>query len=197
MTRTLSLTQHRHAFDRPAPVSGDGSSLERARDGDRDAFETFYRTHAPRVYALCLRLSADLTMANELTQDVFIRAWNALPEFRGEADVTTWLHRIAVNAMLQQRRGDRRRAARVALAEDDEGGRVLERGSVVPRDVGTAIDIERAIASLPAGVRRAFVLHDIEGFTHVEIAQMTGLAEGTLRAQLHRARQLLIEALKS
>jgi RNA polymerase sigma factor (sigma-70 family) len=197
MTRTLSLTQHRQAPDSRVPASGDGALMQRARDGDRDAFEALYRAHAARVYALCLRLTADVAQANELTQDVFIRAWRALPDFRGDAEIATWLHRIAVNAMLQQRRGDRRREARVALADDrDEDARALERGSTSARDVGTAIDLERAIASLPPGVRRAFVLHDVEGFTHGEIADMTGLAEGTLRAQLHRARQLLIEALR-
>jgi RNA polymerase sigma factor (sigma-70 family) len=197
MTRTLSLTHHRHTLDQRVPNTGDGALAQHAQRADRDAFEALYRAHAARVYALCLRLTADVAKANELTQDVFIRAWKALPDFRGEAEIATWLHRIAVNAMLQQRRGDRRREARVALAEDrDEDARALERGSTSAHDVGTAIDLERAIAALPPGVRRAFVLHDVEGFTHVEIAEMTGLAEGTLRAQLHRARQLLIEALR-
>ncbi|MDB4882627.1 MAG: polymerase sigma factor, sigma-70 family [Gemmatimonadetes bacterium] len=196
MTSTLSLVHHPQTFDQRRRSAGDAALVEHARDGDSDAFEALYRTHAARVYALCLRLTADVTRANELMQDVFIRAWHALPEFRGEADVATWLHRITVNAMLQQRRGDRRRTARVALADDrDDDARALAEGSASARDVGTAIDLERAIASLPPGVRRAFVLHDIEGYTHGEIADMTGLAAGTLRAQLHRARQLLIRAL--
>jgi RNA polymerase sigma-70 factor, ECF subfamily len=197
MTRTLSLTVHRRMLDERVPDPGDGAPTQRAQGTDRDAFEALYRAHAARVYALCLRLTADVAQANELTQDVFIRAWKALPDFRGEAEIATWLHRIAVNAMLEQRRGDRRREARIALADDrDEDARALERGSTSVHDVGTTIDLERAIAALPPGVRRAFVLHDVEGFTHVEIAEMTGLAEGTLRAQLHRARQLLIEALR-
>ena len=171
MTRTLSLSHHRHTLDQRVPDPDDGALAQRAQGTDRDAFEALYRAYAARVYALCLRLTADVAQANELTQDVFIRAWKALPDFRGEAEIATWLHRIAVNAMLQQRRGDRRREARVALAEDrDEDARALERGSTSA--------------------------HDVEGFTHVEIAEMTGLAEGTLRAQLHRARQLLIEALR-
>jgi RNA polymerase sigma-70 factor (ECF subfamily) len=195
MTRTLSLLQHQQSLDQRGRA-GDDALVQRARGGDRDAFELLYRTHAARVYALCLRLTADAVQANELTQDVFIRAWKALPEFRGEADITTWLHRIAVNAMLQQRRGERRRSAHIALADDrDDDALALEEGSAPPQDVGTAIDLERAIGSLPPGVRRAFVLHDIEGYTHEEIADMTGLAAGTLRAQLHRARQLLIKAL--
>jgi RNA polymerase sigma-70 factor (ECF subfamily) len=196
MTSALSLVHQRHTLEQGRRSASDGALVERAQRGDYDAFEALYRAHAPRVYALCLRLTADVTEANELTQDVFIRAWRALPEFRGDADIATWLHRIAVNAMLQRRRGDKRRTARIALADDhDEDARAAAEGSTSAQDVGTAIDLERAIASLPPGVRRAFVLHDVEGYTHGEIADMTGLAAGTLRAQLHRARQLLIKAL--
>ena len=135
--------------------------------------------------------------ARELVQDTFIHAWEALARFRGESSLTTWLHRIAVNALLERRRRDQRRTARVSLVEDEDD---VERapsagGFVAPTDVATAIDLERAIAALPPGVRRAFVLHEVEGYTHEEVAGMTGLATGTLRAQLHRARQLLIRAL--
>lgn len=179
-----------------AHAAGDESLAGRARRGDVSAFEDIYKAHSPRVYALCLRLTADPMQARELTQDVFVRAWEALPDFRGDANITTWLHRIAVNAMLTQRRTDRRRNARVSLVddEDDDSFAVLE-GSVSPHDVPAAVDLERAVASLPPGVRRAFVLHDVEGYSHDEIATMTGLAAGTLRAQLHRARQLLIRKL--
>ncbi|MEP6618181.1 MAG: sigma-70 family RNA polymerase sigma factor [bacterium] len=161
------------------------------------AFEELYRAHAGRVYALCLRLTADSAQARELTQDVFVRAWQALPEFRGEANITTWLHRIAVNAMLMKRRSDRRRTTRVALADDDLPlEHASARASAPTANVIDTIDLERAVAALPAGIRRAFVLHDVEGYSHEEIARMTGLAAGTLRAQLHRARQLLISRLK-
>ncbi|HEV7992928.1 MAG TPA: sigma-70 family RNA polymerase sigma factor [Gemmatimonadaceae bacterium] len=198
MSSVLSLVHpHDTAAERNGPA-GDDALVERARRGDVDAFELLYRAHSARVYALCLRLTGDSAKALELAQDVFIRAWEALPEFRGEASMTTWLHRIAVNAMLTRRRGDTRRTSRIALAEDDEDdARALAAGSSPARDVGTAIDLERAIASLPPGARRAFVLHDVEGYSHEEIAEMTGLASGTLRAQLHRARQLLMKALSS
>jgi RNA polymerase sigma-70 factor (ECF subfamily) len=196
MARVLPLVRHQEPVHAPPLAAGDDALVERARQGDVDAFEALYRTHAPRVYALCLRLTGEAAQANELSQDVFIRAWDALPEFRGDARMTTWLHRIAVNAMLTKRRGDRRRSARIGLAGDDEGdAREVASGSIAAPDVATAIDLERAIAALPPGVRRAFVLHDVEGYTHGEIAEMTGLASGTLRAQLHRARQLLIRAL--
>jgi RNA polymerase sigma-70 factor (ECF subfamily) len=170
----------------------------RAKTADVDAFEALYNEHAGRVYALCLRLTSNPVEARDLTQDTFVRAWEALPNFRGDANITTWLHRIAVNAMLMQRRSTRRRLSRVALVEDErDEADLVPQGSVAPADVGSAIDLERAIAALPPGVRRAFVMHDVEGYSHEEIAQMTGLAAGTLRAQLHRARQLLIQRLRS
>jgi RNA polymerase sigma-70 factor (ECF subfamily) len=177
--------------------AGEAAFVDRARRGEVDAFERLYHLHAGRVYALCLRLAGEPVEARELMQDTFVHAWEALPRFRGASSFTTWLHRIAVNALLERRRRDRRRTARVSLVEDEDD---VERapiagGFVAPTDVATAIDLERAIAALPPGVRRAFVLHEVEGYTHEEVAGMTGLATGTLRAQLHRARQLLIRAL--
>ena len=195
MARVLSLVRHQEPIEAARPAPSDDGVLERARRGDVDAFESLYRQHAGRVYALCLRLAADPVAARELTQDTFVRAWQALPRFRADASITTWLHRIAVNALLERRRGDRRRSARVSLVEDEDDGDGQTSGVVPAPDVATAIDLERAIGTLPPGVRRAFVLHDVEGYTHEEIATMTGLAAGTLRAQLHRARQLLKRAL--
>jgi len=171
--------------------------LQRARAGDLDAFEVIYRENAPRIFALCLRMTADRQRAQELTQDVFVRAWEGLPSFRGDAALTSWLHRIAVNVVLMDARANRRRVARVALAEDLDAERDADTadGFTPPVDVEQGIDLERAIANLPPGARRVFVLHDIEGYRHEEIARLTGTAEGTLRAQLHRARKLLMEAL--
>lgn len=181
--------------------------LERARAGDVDAFEQIYRREAGRVYAVCLRMTADALRARELTQSVFVRAWDRLPSFRGEAQLSSWLHRIAVNEVLLDVRSDRRRRARVVLSDDweDSGARdgesgarpgAREHGRSQPNlDAETRIDLDRAIAALPPGARTVFVLHDIEGYRHEEISRMTGAAEGTLRAQLHRARKLLMEAL--
>ena len=201
MASALSLvrpvvTSHPAGLAEREPA-GEDALIERARRGDVDAFELLYRTHSGRVHALCLRLAGEPMEARELVQDTFVHAWEALPRFRGESSLTTWLHRIAVNALLERRRRDRRRTSRVSLAEDDDEveGASLGGGSVPPTDVATAIDLERAIAALPPGVRRAFVLHEVEGYSHEEVAGMTGLATGTLRAQLHRARQLLIRAL--
>ena len=195
MARVLSLVQHQVSIESPRVTTNDDGLVDRARRGDVDAFELLYRMYVGRVYALCLRLAADPIVARELTQDTFVKAWEALPRFRADASLTTWLHRIAVNAMLERRRGEKRRAARVSLADDEDESETAVAAIVTAPDVATAIDLERAIGALAPGIRRAFVLHDVEGYTHEEIATMTGLAAGTLRAQLHRARQLLMRAL--
>jgi RNA polymerase sigma-70 factor, ECF subfamily len=195
LVRSAQTTQSSELASRE--LAGEAALVDRARRGDVDAFERLYQLHAGRVYALCLRLAGKPVEARELVQDTFVHAWEALPRFRGESSLTTWLHRIAVNALLERRRRDKRRSARVVLVddEDDFESASIASGFVAPADVATAIDLERAIAALPPGVRRAFVLHEVEGYTHEEVAGMTGLATGTLRAQLHRARQLLIKAL--
>ena len=174
------------------------SVVSRAQHGDVEAFEKLYREYAGRVFALCVRMSGDRVQAKELMQDVFVRAWERLGSFRHEASFGSWLHRLAVNVVLAGARSDRRREARVAPAEnlasaEAHRGHVRSGGAAV--DPGIAIDLERAIAALPPGARSAFVLHDVEGFSHAEIAALTGLAEGTIRAQLYRARRLLMEAL--
>lgn len=180
----------------------DARLVERARAGDVDAFEHVYRREVGRVYALCLRMTADATRAREVTQSVFIRAWDRLASFRGDSQLSSWLHRIAVNEVLVDARSDRRRRARVVLANDQtdddteaSGDAPALSGITLPDDTETRIDLERAISTLPPGARTVFVLHDIEGYRHEEISRMTGSAEGTLRAQLHRARKLLMEAL--
>jgi RNA polymerase sigma-70 factor (ECF subfamily) len=180
----------------------DARLIERARSGDVDAFEHVYRREVGRVYALCLRMTADAARARELTQSVFIRAWDRLASFRGDSQLSSWLHRIAVNEVLIEARSDRRRRARVILANDQADESAEEPGEApalsgftMPDDTETRIDLERAISALPPGARTVFVLHDIEGYRHEEISRMTGSAEGTLRAQLHRARKLLMEAL--
>jgi RNA polymerase sigma-70 factor (ECF subfamily) len=165
--------------------------VRRAQSGDSGAFELIYREHSPRVFALCLRLSGgSATDATELMQDVFIRAWRGLAKFRGDSAFSSWLHRLTVNAMLERARSDNRRTARVLSME--EPGPDL---AIVQDHPDVQIDLESAIASLPEGARIAFVLHEIEGYQHSEIAEQLGVAEGTVKAQLHRARKLLIKAL--
>jgi RNA polymerase sigma-70 factor (ECF subfamily) len=177
--------------DAPVQVPYVPPVVRRAQAGDVAAFEQLYRENVDRVFALCLRMSADRGRAEELTQDVFVRAWERLGSFEGRSAFSTWLHRMAVNVVLGEKRSDGARTARVMVTDDLEA---FDRphGS---HDPGNAMDLEKAIASLPPGARTVFVLHDVEGYRHEEIGKMHGLAVGTCKAQLHRARKLLREAL--
>src|SRR5213595_2731158 len=166
-----------------------------AASGDRLAFERLYRTHVNRVFSLCARMVADRVRAEELTQDVFVRAWEKLHLFRGESSFATWLHRLAVNVVLNDRKTEGRRRNRFE-EEDEEHGMDSYVGTVVmPLAPGDLLDLEGAITRLPPGARRVFTLHDVEGYKHEEIAEMLGVTTGATKAQLHRARRLLREAL--
>ena len=175
-----------------APHHGDERALvAQVQSGDLDAFEPLYRRHVDRVYALCLRMAGHTERARELTQDVFVRCWERIGSFRGESAFGTWLHRVAVNLVLEQQRSERRREARVEVRADLaelSGGAVID-------TAGHRLDLEAAIRALPPKARQVFVLHDIEGYTHTEIAALTGSAPGTMRAHLHRARKQLMEIL--
>ena len=162
-----------------------------AQAGDPDAFAEIYRANVGKVHALCLRMAGDAQEAADLTQDVFIRAWESLASFRGDSALSSWLHRLAVNAFLGARRTLGRRERRVMSVAEPE---MLERGGDTATPA-SGLDLERAIAGLPKGARLVFVLHDVEGYQHEEIARMTGIASGTSKAQLFRARRLLREAL--
>lgn len=164
-----------------------------AAGGDRQAFERIYRTHVTRVYSLCARMVGDRVAAEELTQDVFVRAWEKLSSFRGDSAFGTWLHRLAVNVVLNARKSEGRRRSRTD-EEDEEGGMDVHAASL-PLAPGDLMDLERAIGKLPPGARRVFLLHDVEGYRHEEIAAMLGVTSGATKAQLHRARLLLREAL--
>jgi RNA polymerase sigma-70 factor (ECF subfamily) len=185
------------AHTTPANASSDDTlALARAAAaGDERAFEALYRATSGRVYAVCLRMAGDRERAAELTQDVFVRAWERMGAFRGDSAFESWLHRIAVNVVLESERSTRRRIARVEPTDDPagvEGAQMLTRKE---GHEGDRMDLEAAIAALPPATRRVFILHDIEGYRHEEISRMTGSAQGTLRAQLFRARRLLMEAL--
>jgi len=160
--------------------------VQRAQAGDFSAFEAIYRRDAGRTYALCLRMTADPALAEELTQETFIRAWSKLNSFRGDSAFRTWLRRLTINVVLTDRRG---RGPSLAEQVDSEQ-------LAAALDPGAAIDLESAISKLPPGARTIFVLHDVEGYRHDEIAGMLGVASGTSKTQLHRARKLLREALE-
>ena len=162
--------------------------VRRAQQRDLRAFERLYRTHVSHIHAICLRMTANLTRAEELTQKTFLTAWEKLPRFRGDSAFGSWLHRVAVNTVLADQR-----AQRVFGAEDPA---VFETPSNDGTTAGTRLDLEQAIAGLPPQARIVFVLHDVEGWRHDEIARQLGVATGTTKAQLHRARKLLQEALQ-
>jgi RNA polymerase sigma-70 factor (ECF subfamily) len=175
----------------PGLAPAELSDVTLAASGDRQAFERLYRAHVGRVYALCARMVADRALAEELTQDVFVRAWEKLALFRGDSSFGTWIHRVAVNVVLNRRESDGRHRGRTV---EDDG--VVDTLPARPLAPGDRMDLERAIAKLPPGARRIFVLHDVEGYRHEEIAEQLGITSGGSKAQLHRARLLLREALQ-
>jgi RNA polymerase sigma-70 factor (ECF subfamily) len=175
-----------------APALGDDRALAAAaRDGDVSAFEQLYRRYVGRVYAVCLRLAGNRTLAEECTQDAFVRAWQSLGKFRGDSGFGTWVHRIAVNAVLERHRTQLRQAAWVVVKDDEIINAVPDQA----HGPELGMDLEDGIAALPPAARMVFVLFDVEGRSHEEIAELTGLAVGTCKAHLHRARKLLRERL--
>jgi RNA polymerase sigma-70 factor (ECF subfamily) len=171
---------------------GDSADVALAAAGDRQAFERLYQVHADRVFSLCARMSGSRVRGEELTQDVFVRTWEKLPQFRGESAFSTWLHRLAVNVVLNARKIEGKQASRTEQGDvDDERWDQMARAPLhIER-----MDLTEAISKLPAGARKVFVLHDVEGYKHEEIAEMMGITSGGSKAQLHRARLLLREAL--
>ena len=167
--------------------------VEKARGGNRLAFEQLYRSHCDRIYALCWRMcGSDRALAEDMVQEAFVRAWNKLHLFKGDSKFGTWLHRLTVNVVLSDRRIRVKRVQREQEFDDD-----MERVLVGERNViaGLRKDLEAAIAGLPERARTVLVLYDIEGYQHNEIAEMTGMAVGSSKAQLHRARKLVREIL--
>jgi RNA polymerase sigma-70 factor (ECF subfamily) len=178
------------------PTDGRTAEFERVRraqQGDVAAFEELYRDHVGRVFALCMRLSGDCGLAEDLVQDVFVRAWEKLGSFNGRSAFSSWLHRLAVNLVTSRWRGRRRRLAHLVPASEAEPAETRE----PPSSPGLGFDLERAIAELPPQARMVFVLFDVEGYRHREIARLTGLSVGTSKAHLHRARRMLREVLSS
>lgn len=172
------------------PIDATPQLIARARQGDQRAFESLYRAQVGRVYGLCLRMTRDVGMAEDCTQQAFIQAWCALPGFEVRSTFSTWLHRIAVNVVLAHRRV-------IAGEPPAELDGASEDTTVVFDTPVEVAEIEAALESLPQGARDVAILAGIYGYTHGEVAGMLGLAEGTCKAQLHRARRLLRERLES
>lgn len=178
-----------------APSPSVDGVIERARRGEMAAFEELYQQTSGRVFAICLRMTGDRERARELLQDVYVRVWERLDSYRGDAAFTSWLHRLTVNAVLAHLRAARRRGDRLEELPDDPEDAVTGDDGDEAMAMADRLDLESAIRALPPAARRVFVLHDIEGYRHDEIATLTGNATGTIRAHLHRARKLLMEAL--
>ena len=186
----------RGAATQTSPAA-DLALAQRCGRGDQDAFEQLYRAHAGRLYTLIVRMVASAETAEDLLQEVFLNAYRKVSSFRGDSSLGTWLYRMAVNHCLDYLRGRQNKMARTTDSIEDEG--MVEPAASAPLVASTIhrLDLERAIAKLPAGCRTAFVLHDVEGFEHHEIATMLGISEGTSKSQVHKARVKLRGMLKA
>ncbi|GHE25991.1 RNA polymerase sigma factor [Vulcaniibacterium thermophilum] len=172
----------------PEAEADDGALVRAAARGEVAAFEALYRRHAGRVHGVIARLVGGAgSRAEDLTQEAFVRAWQALPAFRFESAFGTWLHRLAVNTALMELRSRRSRP----LDEDEEALDYVGAADSAGQRTALRMDLERAVAGLPPRARAVLVLYDVEGWTHEEIAAELGIAVGSSKAQLHRARQLL------
>jgi len=193
---TRSAPRQPAAATGPSNPTGDvrAADLElaqRCRQGDATAFEELYRAHAGRLYNLVLRMTGSADDADDMLQEVFLHAHRKLASFRGDSSLGTWLYRLAVNYCLDVLRGRQAKMTRVTDSLDEDGAMELAAASPSVPSAVSRIDLERAIARLPDGCRAAFVLHDVEGFEHNEVAQMLGVSEGTSKSQVHKARMKL------
>jgi RNA polymerase sigma-70 factor (ECF subfamily) len=179
----------------PVPAAAEIAAwVQHARAGDHAAYERLYRAHVGRVFALCLRLSGDRGRAGELAQDAFVLAWRKLSLLDADEAFASWMYRLTTNVVLMSMRRDKRWNAREVGADSLDGAEPVRAGR--DENVAAGIDLERAIAGLPSQARVVFVLHDVEGYRHEDIAAQMSIAIGTSKAQLHRARRLLREALE-
>jgi RNA polymerase sigma-70 factor, ECF subfamily len=178
----------------------EAEAIERARNGDRAAFEYLYRSHSRRVYAVCLRMVGNTTEAEDLTQEAFLLLFRKIHTFRGESAFSTWLHRLAVNIVLMHLRKKSLPIVSIQATPDPEDETVslnvdIGRPDLLLEGVVDRINLKRCIAQLPVGYRSIFVLHDIQGYQHNEIAEILGRSVGDSKSQLHKARMRLRELL--
>ena len=165
--------------------------VEQAQRADTAAFEKLYRLHIDKVYGLCLRMTGNPSEAEDCAQEAFIQAWSKLDRFRGDSSFGTWIHRVAVNTVLGRMRKTRREQDRIRAVSDISP----VRESI--GDSGGLQDMESAINELPSGARHVFVLHAVYGYSHDETGDMLGIASGTSKAQLHRAKRLLAQQIRA
>ena len=171
-------------------VADEAACIRRAQRSDAKAFESLYRMHVDKVYGLCLRMTGNVSEAEDCTQEAFIQAWKQLAKFRGDSALSTWLHRVAVNTVLGRMRKSKREQDRIQAVSDTSAP------TFVADDNGELRDLSEAVNRLPSGARHVFVLQAVYGYSHDETGSMLGIAPGTSKAQLHRARRLLSEQLE-
>ena len=172
-------------------ITDEADWISRAQRADVGAFEKLYRMHVDKIYGLCLRMTGNVAEAEDCAQDAFIQAWNKLDKFRGDSAFATWLHRIAVNSVLGRMRKSKREQDRIQAVSD-----TLD-SPVTAADTGELRDLAAAVDRLPEGARHVFVLYAVYGYSHEEASNMLGIAPGTSKAQLHRARRLLAQQLEN
>ena len=177
------------SLESPA-LTDEADWIAKAQRSDSRAFEGLYRMHIDRVYGLCLRMTGNVAEAEDCAQEAFIQAWNKLDRFRGDSAFSTWLHRIAVNAVLGRMRKSKREHDRIQVAHEQSTA------PITVADNGEMRDLAEAVDRLPEGARHVFVLHAVYGYSHDETGEMLDIAAGTSKAQLHRARRLLAQQLK-
>ena len=185
---TSKITVHPSSARVLSDPAEERALIERCRLGDLAAFEELYRTHAGRLYSVALRLLGNPADAEDILQEVFLAAHRKLDTFRGESALGTWLYRLATNLCLDHLRSKAGRSNQLTDALDDEVGPFDASSSGLAAQTVTKMDLERAMARLPEGCRAAFVLHDVEGLEHREVAEILGIAEGTSKSQVHKAR---------
>ena len=171
--------------------SDEAAWIEQAKQGDTRAFERLYRMHVDKVYGLCLRMTGSRSEADDCTQEAFIQAWNKMDKFRGDSAFSTWLHRIGVNAVLGRMRKSKREEDRIQAAAE------VSSAPATTVETGHLRDLSDAVDRLPEGARHVFVLSAVYGYSHEEAGNMLGIAVGTSKAQLHRAKRLLKQQLEA
>jgi RNA polymerase sigma-70 factor (ECF subfamily) len=191
---------HPGLFKRNPPIAGEADAIEAAKSGDPDAFSKLYALHKRRVYTLCLRMLGNVSEAEDMTQEAFLHLFRKIGSFRGESAFSTWLHRLTVNLVLMhlRKKGLNLVSLEETISPSDEDAPKRDFGSRDPMLAGSVdrVALERAVASLPPGYRMVFVLHDVEGFEHNEIATMLECSTGNSKSQLHKARLKLRDLLR-
>ena len=171
-------------------IADESALIQQAQRSNAQAFEALYRLHIDKVYGICLRMTGNVSEAEDCAQEAFIQAWNKLEKFRGDSAFSTWLHRIAVNSVLGRMRKSKREQDRIMAVKQSAPP------TVTTADTGDMRDLSEAVDRLPQGARHVFVLHAVYGYSHDETGDMLGIAAGTSKAQLHRAKRLLAQQLK-